>query len=145
MSSGSSGSDCECDELTTLSPTKCTILFPDILYYNTTLNTPTCFDPSTFLWYTHNALTMYSFVHWIEKCLFGCMNDESVTNWRTRFNARAVWFVMDKVALGQVFSYVIWLYPASYHFTNGPYSYSFICHLHCLLWILMALLNKPQN
>jgi hypothetical protein len=33
-------------QLVTLSPTACTILFPDILYYNITLNTATCFDPS---------------------------------------------------------------------------------------------------
>jgi hypothetical protein len=32
-------------QLTTLSPTKCTILFTDILYCNITLDTATCFDP----------------------------------------------------------------------------------------------------
>jgi hypothetical protein len=31
-------------QLTTLRPTKCTILFPDILYYNIAWNTATCFD-----------------------------------------------------------------------------------------------------
>jgi hypothetical protein len=32
-------------QLTTLNPTKCTILFSDISYYNITLNTAICFDP----------------------------------------------------------------------------------------------------
>jgi hypothetical protein len=41
--------------LTTLSPTKCTILFPDILYYNITLNTDTCFDS---LRYHHQGITL---------------------------------------------------------------------------------------
>jgi hypothetical protein len=32
------------NQLTTLSPTKRTVLFADILYYNISLNSPTCFD-----------------------------------------------------------------------------------------------------
>jgi hypothetical protein len=42
-------------QITTLGPTKCTIFFPDILYYNVTLNTATCFDP---LWYHHQGNTL---------------------------------------------------------------------------------------
>jgi hypothetical protein len=37
------------------SPTKCTILFPDILYFNITLNTATCFDP---VWDRHQGVTL---------------------------------------------------------------------------------------
>jgi hypothetical protein len=33
------------NQLTILSPTKCTILFPDIFYFSITYNTATCFDP----------------------------------------------------------------------------------------------------
>jgi hypothetical protein len=33
------------NQLTTLSPTKCTISFLDILYYRLTLKASTCFDP----------------------------------------------------------------------------------------------------
>jgi hypothetical protein len=43
------------NQLTTLSPTKCTTLFPDILYYNITLNAATCFDP---LWDHHQGITL---------------------------------------------------------------------------------------
>ena len=43
------------DELTTLISTKCTILSPGILYYNITLNNPTCFDP---LWNYHQGITL---------------------------------------------------------------------------------------
>jgi hypothetical protein len=42
-------------QLTTLSPIKCTVLFPGILYYNITLNTATCFDP---LWDHRQAITL---------------------------------------------------------------------------------------
>ena len=38
------------NQLTTVSPTKCTALFPDILYLKITFNTATCFDP---LWGHH--------------------------------------------------------------------------------------------
>jgi hypothetical protein len=31
-------------QLTVVSPTTCTILLPDIFYFNITLNTATCFD-----------------------------------------------------------------------------------------------------
>jgi hypothetical protein len=41
-------------QLTTLTPTKCTILFPDILYYSIMLNTATRFDP---LW-DHQGITL---------------------------------------------------------------------------------------
>jgi hypothetical protein len=40
------------NQLTTLSRTKCTVLFPDILYYSITLNTATCFDR---LWDHHHG------------------------------------------------------------------------------------------
>jgi hypothetical protein len=42
-------------QVTTLSPTKCTVLFPDILYYNISLNTPACFDH---LWDHHQGFTL---------------------------------------------------------------------------------------
>jgi hypothetical protein len=32
-------------QITIFSPTKCTLSFPDILYYNILLITATCFDP----------------------------------------------------------------------------------------------------
>jgi hypothetical protein len=41
--------------ITTLSPTQCAILIPDILYYNVSLNTATCFDPS---WDHHQGFTL---------------------------------------------------------------------------------------
>jgi hypothetical protein len=43
------------NQLTTLNPTKCTILFPDSLYYNITLNTPTSFDP---IYDHHQGITL---------------------------------------------------------------------------------------
>jgi hypothetical protein len=43
------------NELATHSPTKCTILFPDILCYNITWNTPTCCDT---LWANHQGMTL---------------------------------------------------------------------------------------
>jgi hypothetical protein len=36
----------ELRKITTLSPTKCTTFFPDILHHNIPLINPTCFDPS---------------------------------------------------------------------------------------------------
>jgi hypothetical protein len=46
---------CIVGKLATLSPTKCTELFPDILCYNSMLNTATCFDP---LWDHHQGVTL---------------------------------------------------------------------------------------
>jgi hypothetical protein len=41
--------------ITALSPTKRTVLFPDILHFNVTLNTAICFDP---LWDHHQGITL---------------------------------------------------------------------------------------
>jgi hypothetical protein len=43
------------NQLTTLSPTQCTVLFTDILYYNNLLVNPTCFNPS---WDHHQGITL---------------------------------------------------------------------------------------
>ena len=43
------------NQITKLSPTKCTVLFPDILYYNITLITATCFDPP---WNQNQGITL---------------------------------------------------------------------------------------
>jgi hypothetical protein len=37
------------NQFTTLRPTKCTVLYLSYLYYNITLNIPTCFDPQVII------------------------------------------------------------------------------------------------
>jgi hypothetical protein len=54
---------CNSSRFTPLSPTKCTMLFPDILYNNIMFNTPTRFNP---LWDHHKGITLTLTFHKIE-------------------------------------------------------------------------------
>ena len=91
-----------------------------------------------FLWYTHNVQTAYSFVPWTEKYLFGCVNDKAVSySLKTEVQCQDSVICGGQSGTGIGFFLSPLASPGYYHFTSGPYSYSFIFHLHCLVWILI--------